>query len=839
MLSLLLSSILAVQEPVMLPIGKYISPEGTHAEVGSYPLNMVLTNDGNYAIVTTSGFRQALSVVNVKTGSIASKFDYKTSKDNPDKDGLYYGIAVHPKTGDVYVSRGAQDKISSYKITDGVIEEIGTPIVAVEPESRLKLPYHFAGIAFNSSGSRLMVVNNQTSKATNYKGSVTIYDTVTNTPISEIPVSGFPLACAYLTKGSSADAKAYVGSERDGVVDVIDVSNHAVTKSIKTGNAPVGMIFNRDQSRLFVANSGSDTVSVIDTSSDRVIDTITVRPADLRGLPGAGPLGISLSDDESQLYVTLGDMDALAVITLARHSLTGYIPTGWLPTSVIQKDGNLLITSAKGIQTRIPNGKPVGEKGTYIEDIIAGTVTHEIVPTTADLRKSTPIVLMNNRIKGGLDSAKSIDFNNPGIKYVIYVIKENRTYDNVLGDLTQGHGDASLTLFPRKVSPNQHAIAERFVLLDNFYVCAEVSQDGWQWSISGMASAYGSRNTPYNYSGRGRSYDTEGQNNGEPVEIMGMNNVAKPAAGYIWEDCARSKVTYRSFGMYTEFADQAEKRATKTPGARDTIPTVKSLVNHTDTNFRQFDGMYADSPIYDEYAYSYPQRLKTYGSNNSSNRFSEWKHEFYGFVKSGEMPRFQSVRFGNDHTMGTRANVPTPQSTVADNDYAVGKLVEAVSHSKFWRETAICVLEDDAQAGIDHIDAHRSTAYVISPYIQKSKVDSTFYNTDSMLRTMELLLGMPPMSQYDAVANPINIFGPKLVNVEPYTAIKPSRDIVCQINTRDAYRSKESARIPRFSEESDIDEELNDILWKSIRGRNVPTPKPRYGLAVPIIVKKK
>ena len=176
MLSLLLSSVIAVQDSVMLPIGKYISPEGTHAEVGSYPLNMVLTNDGNYAIVTTSGFRQALSVVDVRTGKVLSKFDYKTSDNNPDKEGLYYGIAVHPQTGDVYVSRGAQDKISSYKLTDGRIEEIGTPIVAKTPASRLKLPYHFAGLAFNSNGSRLLVVNNQTSKVTNYKGSVTIYD---------------------------------------------------------------------------------------------------------------------------------------------------------------------------------------------------------------------------------------------------------------------------------------------------------------------------------------------------------------------------------------------------------------------------------------------------------------------------------------------------------------------------------------------------------------------------------------------------------------------------------------------------------------------------------------
>ena len=832
MLSLLLSSILASQEPTLLPIGKYISPEGTHAEVGSYPLNMVLTNDGNYAIVTTSGFRQALSVVDVKTGAITSQFDYKNSSNNPNNDGLYFGIAVHPKTGNVFVSRGAQDKVSSYSIVNGKISEVGTPISAMLPASRNKLPYHFAGLAFNSNGSRLLVINNQTDKATKYMGSVTVYDPESGVAQFEVPVSGFPLACTYLTKGPGADAKAYVGCERDGVVDVVDLEHQSVSKEIHTGSAPVGMIFNAAQTKLYVANSGSDTVSVIDTKTDKVTDTITMRPTELRGLPGAGPLGIALSDDEQRLFVTLGDMEAVGVVDLAKHQLIGYTPTGWLPTSVVQRNGHLLITSAKGTQPRNPNGKPVGDRGTYIQDIIAGTVTHQMVPTDVSLKKSTVRVMMNNRLRDGLNSSKSNALTNPGIKYVIYVIKENRTYDNVLGDLTQGHGDASLTLFPRNVSPNQHALAERFVLLDNFYVCAEVSQDGWQWSISGMASPYASRNTPYNYSGRGRNYDTEGQNNGEAVELAGINNVAKPAAGYIWELCDRSKVSFQNYGMYTQFIDPADKRNSTFAGAKDSQPNVKVLKNHNDSSYRHYDNMYADSPIYSEYGFSYARQLKAYGANKASSRFGEWKHEFDGFVKAGTMPRFQSLRLGNDHTMGTRANVPTPSSMVADNDYAVGKLVEAVSHSPFWKETAICVLEDDAQSGIDHIDAHRSPAYVISPYIKRGTVDSTFYNTDSMLRTMELLLGMPPMSQYDAVANPISIFGPQAANLEPYVAIKPSRDIVCAVNAATAYRAKDSARIPRFTEESDIDEELNDILWKSIKGRGVPTPAPRFTLGV-------
>jgi hypothetical protein len=273
-----------------------------------------------------------------------------------------------------------------------------------------------------------------------------------------------------------------------------------------------------------------------------------------------------------------------------------------------------------------------------------------------------------------------------------------------------------------------------------------------------------------------------------------------------------------------------DKRLSANPNAKDSFPLVKSLIGHTNTNFRHYDLNFADSPAYDEFGVDIKSRLKTYGEFKTTNRFSEWKREFDGFVKDGNMPQFQSIRFGNDHTNGTKAGIPTPSSMVADNDYAVGLLVEAVSNSPFWKDTLICILEDDAQAGIDHVDAHRSTAYVISPYIQKGTVDSTFYNTDSMLRTIQLVLGMPPMSQYDAVATPFQFISKNASNIEPFKAIKPSKDIIMALNSKTAYRSKDSNNIPRFAEESEIDEELNDILWKSIKGIKTPTPQPKYGV---------
>jgi DNA-binding beta-propeller fold protein YncE/phospholipase C len=829
MLSLILT--VALQEPQMLPTGKMISPIGEHTEVGSYPIHMVRTKDGKHAVISTMGYRQSLSVVDLKTGKVTSQFDYKTSRNNPNKDGLYYGLAVHPVTGDIYVSRGAQDKVSSYKIDEnGQISEIGTPIAESANPERKGLPLHFSGLAFNSNGSRIAVVNNQTSSIAGL-GSIAIYETSTSQKLREIKVGGFPFDIAYKTKGAQADDKAYVSCERDSNVQVVDVQNGTILKSIRTGAAPSNLVFDRNQKKLFVSNNASDSISIIDTEKDVVAQTISIRPPELRGLPGASPLGMSLSGDEKTLYVALSDMQCVAAVSLPKGQVVGYIPTGWLPTDVVTTGSSLLITSAKGIQSKNPNGKPVGTKGTYIQDIIAGTVSKVEIPDSKSLKRLTASVINNNRLRPGLNSAKIKNFSNPGIKYVIYIVKENRTYDNVLGDLKQGNGDPSLTLFPRKVTPNQHALAERFVLMDNFYVCAEVSQDGWQWSTSGMASPYGSRNTPYNYSGRGRSYDTEGSNNGEPVELNGVTNVAKPAAGYIWEHCAKNKVSYRNYGMFSTFAGIDDKRKSAFPDAKDSFPLIKSLIGHTDSNFRHYDTNYADSPIYNEYNFEVKSQLKSFGEHKATNRFSAWKREFDQFVKKGSMPRFQSIRFGNDHTNGSRAGSPTAQSMVADNDYAVGLLVEAVSNSPFWKETAICILEDDAQNGIDHVDAHRSTAYVISPYINRSTVDSTFYNTDSMLRTMQLLLGMPPMSQYDAVATPFRFFASSASNQEPYKAIRPDQEIVCKLNSRTAYRAKDSEKINRYAEESEIDEELNDILWKSIKGIYSKTPTPKYGLS--------
>ncbi|HLK55505.1 MAG TPA: alkaline phosphatase family protein, partial [Chthonomonadaceae bacterium] len=404
----------------------------------------------------------------------------------------------------------------------------------------------------------------------------------------------------------------------------------------------------------------------------------------------------------------------------------------------------------------------------------------------------------------------------PAIKHVIYIIKENRTYDQVLGDLPQGNGDPSLVLFGRDVTPNLHALAERFVLLDNFYDCAEVSADGWNWSTSGMVSEYAARNVHFNYSGRGRNYDFEGENNGTPVDLIGLPDVNRAPGGYIWDAVAKKGLSYRGYGFFTAFADS--KDANGKMIAKTNEPNRKALVGHTDVDYLKFDMDYADSDAWK--LHNCPETVKkpTYGQYGAPSRFAEWKREFDGFIKNGSLPAFSMVRLPRDHTSATRPGSASPRAMVADNDYAVGQLVEAVSSSPYWKDTAIFILEDDAQDGYDHVDAHRSICFVISPYIRRGMVDHHFYNTDSVLHSMEWLLGVPAMNQYDAGAPLLVAFGAGAENNEPYKAILPERQIVAEVNGETAYRAKDSQNLDFSCADRISCGIMNDILWHSVKG---------------------
>ena len=816
-----------------LVTGKGITPQGTQTGVGSIPANLKLSPDGRFILVSSMGDRAFVSVLGVAGGKLISRVGFNAAANNT-KQGLYYGLAFGPKATDgsfpVYAARGADNVVSVLSLaSDGTLTDTQRVLGKDSPDFQL-----IAGLASDSAGRRLYAASNVGDPKKKMTSLIHLVNTETGAIESSVSVPGYPYAIAAVTTGQNADRKVYVGSEQQSVVSVLDPSLATVTKTIKTGDHPLALLLNTAQDRLYVANSGSDTVSVINTTTDQVEKTILMRPADVRGLPGATPTGLALSPDEKTLYVTLADMNAVAVVDVARNTVSGYLPVGWYPTGVVvSPDGKrLFVTNAKGVVTRTPNDKPVPvakdePQSRYIQNILEGTVsTITLVDATTDLAGLTAQTLRNNQIVPKLSDQARTALRNPGIKHVIYIIKENRTYDQVLGDLPQGNGDSSLVLFGRDVTPNLHALAERFVLLDNFYCCAEVSGDGWNWSTSGMANPYVARNVPYGYTGRKHTYDYEGTNNGVAVDLLGIPDVARAPGGYLWDAAARAKLDFRNYGFFTDDLELPRRTAEQGTQGLENTATKQALRGQTSPDFRQFDLNYADSDAWVTYHLPVaPKQLAKYGRNNAPSRFSAWKHDFDGFVAGGKMPQLMMLRLGNDHTQGTRPGTPSPRAQVADNDYAIGQLVDAVSHSPFWKDTAIFIVEDDAQNGFDHVDAHRSIAFVISPLVDRATKDSRFYNTDSMLHTMENLLGLPPLNQYDAIAPTLNVFTAKPQNDAPYAAILPARAIAAERNEETAYRAKDSARLLNpLREESGPDEELNDILWHALKGRNVPSP---------------
>jgi len=799
--------------------GKMLSPVGDSVDVGSLPTNMVLSPDGKFVVVTDSGYREQITVIDSTTGKILDTADFGGGRA---RTGLYYGLAFGPD-GTLYVSRGAEDLITSFTLnTEGKLFEAKT--YQDKAPTGSALPNHVAGVAV--LGDTLYAVNNQTHTGSDMKGSLSEIDLKTNTIKRKTQLMGFPYGIAVATQGP-AKGTVFVANERDGFVSIQPPGGEGFVQ-MKVGENPTCLTLNHAQTKVYLSNSNSDELMSIDAIGRKLTKTILLRPAGLRGWPGCTPLGIAVSPDDKTGYVAMADLNAVAVVDLDKGALKGYIPVGWYPTSVVvSPDGQrLFVANGKGSKSRNPNGKPVAKLGQYILNIMEGTVSKIDLPAAlAQLPQNTQAVVANNRAEPGVADRLAKDFVKPPIDHVIYIVKENRTYDQVLGDVPTGNGDPSICLFPREVTPNLHALAERFVLLDNFYVCAEVSADGWNWSTSGMANEYTSRNTIYNYAGRGRAYDFEGTNNGVAVDLHDLHDVATAPGGYIWDQASRQKISMRNYGMFLTFDSGGDDKR-ETIYEKDNAPDKKVLMDCTDPYFKRYDTSYADSEAWIKYNLTpAPRQDKTFGKNEDKSRLTAWIRDYNRLVAENKVPKLMLMRLGRDHTEGSKSGQYSARAMVADNDYAVGQVVETVSKSPYWKSTAIFVVEDDAQAGFDHVDAHRSIAFVISPYSKKGTVDSRFYNTDSVLRTMGLLIGLKPWNQYVATAFPFRFFGTDAVNADPYEAILPSKDIVGEINSPEAYRAADSARlIDRYEEESLSDMELNDIMWGAIKGAKTPRP---------------
>jgi DNA-binding beta-propeller fold protein YncE len=810
----------------MLPTGKTITPVLGGVNVGSFPVNMTASPDGHFALVTDTGFREQISVIDLTTGKLASKLEF-----NGGDKGLYFGIACHKGQDGVThvaVSHGERDTISLYTLGDDGTLSPESTITLPKADNPLHIPWFVAGLAWSADGTKIYAVANQSHIFNKFKGSVFTIDAASHNVVSQETVGSFPLDIA------STGSGVFVANEGGDGISQLGGS------PIKTGTAPAYLTTDHAGKTLFVANSEGDSVSFVNLSSRHVDATVDFRTSEPSKQPGITPLGMAVSPDDKTLYVALADWNAIAVVDVPSATVKGYVPAGWYPTSMaISPDGSkLYVANAKGIQNANPNNHKVNNWGTYDENIIEGNVSaYDTSIIDSALTTSTKQVALNNglsenalepgpHIASRMGDPQGWRIGHGGIKHVFYIIKENRTYDQVLGDMPEGDGDSSLTMFGQDITPNEHALARRFALFDNFYVCAEVSADGWNWSTSGQANAYNERNVPYNYSGRGRAYDQEGTNNASPVSLLGQRDVAEAAGGYLWDAFIKANLSVRDYGMFNSDGEDTKGPDGK-PVAEDNEPTKPNLLHRTCTDYRDFDMAFTDSDYWVKLGLpAFPKQMAEYGSHKDPSRFTTWKREFDGYVKNGNLPSLSLLRLPRDHTAGTSPGYSTAKSMVADNDYAVGEIVEAISNSPYWNSSAIFILEDDAQAGVDHIDCHRSPMLCISPFITQGTVDNSFYNTDSVLATMENIMDVRSHNQYLATAHLLKVFGPQAANLAPYQAIMPSKDILEQVNTEKSYRAKDSALLlNRFEEETAPDLELNDILWGDIMGSKTPRPE--------------
>jgi YVTN family beta-propeller protein len=791
------------------PAGWRVTPAGTQTTLGSLPTASAVSPDGRELLVLNAGDNtNSIQAVDTGTSQVTQTISYTSP------EGVYAGAAFSPDGTRAYASAGGDEKIRVYTVSGGQLTE-GSPIAlpTTNPAGQAVNMYP-AGLAVTPDGGRLVVADEMADAAS-------VVDLSTG-QVSTVGVGHNPYGVAVSPDGRTA----YVSDQGSDTVTVLDISGATplVTGAISVGTHPNRMAVNPQTGTLYVANSESDSVSVIPAGASKPDQTISLAP--YPGAPvGANPDSLALSPGGDTLYaVNSGDND-VDVIDAASGKVLGMIPTAWYPTSVTPSlDGEkLFVTNAKGLGAGPNPGGPnpytdaqLGGtdawRAQYVGTMMTGTLSTIATPDAATLASYTGQVSQNDGF-GLADQVRDAEQGNPvparvgqpsPIKHVIYIVKENRTYDQEFGSLPKGNGDPSLNLFGDESAPNSRALQSRFVTLDNFYANAEVSAQGWNWSVGANSNPYVEQTWVGNYSGRNHPYDYEGGN-----YASAMNT--SPRDSYIWDRLADADVRFRNYGFY-----EADNHLNT--GANGADPR---LAARTDPNFYGWDLRCPDSS-------------GTFTPKMTCNpRVDEWLREFRQYATHNNLPAVEFVRLPNDHTIGTAAGWGTPRAYVADNDYALGRLVDAVSHSRYWKSTAIFVVEDDAQAGPDHVDAHRTIAQVISPYTQTGRVDSTFYSTVSMLRTMELIAGIGPMTQFDAAAIPMFNSFTSHPDFAPYNVIKPSESILTQVNDANAPLASQIAN-QQFNREDLANEHLlNQAIWQSIKGAGSSVPSPQHTMIAP------
>jgi DNA-binding beta-propeller fold protein YncE len=785
----------------LLNSGWKITPAGKQVALDTLPMASALSKDGKYLLVLNGGYKPpSVSVLRVDTMTEVGR--------TPVQDG-WLGLTFSSDGKLLYVGGGPRAEVYEFRFDEGKLELSRTFTIVPEKERTHR---DFIGDVAISPDGRMLFA------AGLFHDAVHVVNLQTGKAIERWGTGRRPYRILFHPDGKSYLVSSWV----DGTVYHHNADTGERLAAIRLGQHPTDMLWRARKPsendelqqalthRLFVAAANTNSVYVVgfnEAKEMRLIETINVAMTPRQPL-GMTPSALALNGDQGRLFVVCSDANTVAVadVSEANSVVLGFLPVGWYPTAVRSlPDGRLVVLNGRGLRS-FPNPQgpnptrrvaPLHQGGPapveYVGRLQTGTASVIDPFDDEQLDKFSEIVLRNSPYRdeklenAGIPSGNPVP-SRPGdpspIEHVIYIVKENRTYDQVLGDLGKGNGEPSLVLFDEKSAPNHRKLAREFVLFDNFYVNADVSADGHNWSTSAIAPDYVQKMWPNSYAGRRRLYDYEGQ---EPA--------ARPPAGYIWTNAAAAGVSMRNYGWWVNNNPKKGPGEPQTLGVRDPI-----LAKCTNMNFRAFDLDYLDI-----------------------DRAKVFLEDLKQFEKTGSMPRLMFIRIGNDHTSGTAAGRIAPLSAMADNDHAFGMIVEAVSKSRFWPKTAIFVLEDDAQNGPDHVDSHRAPAYILSPFTRRGVIDSSMYNTTSMLRTMELILGLRPMTHFDAAARPMWAAFTNKPDTTPYQAVKPE----IPLDERNPAASPTAARSMRLdlSEADRIDDdELNEILWRAIRGTEPPAP---------------
>ncbi|MDB6111722.1 MAG: phosphoesterase [Pedosphaera sp.] len=765
-----------------------VTPAGEHVPMSDLALKLVIAPDQKRLFAVHGGFNQhGLTVFDIATQKQTQFLPLAES---------WNGLAFSRDGKQCFVSGGDSGQIHVFRYTSG--EAAFDRSVKPAPEAE---QVFLSGIAIHPSTGKLYVCNEANDEIWVLNPDSLALETT-------IRVGSHPHTCVL-----GADRRhLYVSDWGSRTVSVVDTEKMRRVREVAVGLRPNDMALAPD-GRLFVACAGDNTVHVVQTRSvenaepdasptrrvaegAREIISTSLYP---ESPEGSTPDALAISPDGRTLFVANADNNCVMVVDISnsiseearrnRESVSvveGFIPVGWYPSAVVVSPDNqtLFVANGKGLASRAnvpaitsdPRRLRKGVPFDYIGRTLSGSVSFirrpdpaQMIAYTRQVRRNSPYTpgqFQNAPIPS--DSVIPAKVGGPcPIKYVLYIIKENRTYDQILGDFRDaqgkpaGNGDSNLVMYGETVTPNHHQIARDFVLLDNIYCNSEVSVDGHSWCDAAMATDYNQRSWMLSYSKHGK--------------LSGNYEMEVPAAGYLWDLCQRHGVSYKNYG-------EGAKRVPSANRGR-------------------------------------------WGTGRDMNRVKDWIADLQEAEQTGVLPRFTIMSLGENHTKGTTPGAFTPDACVASNDLGLGRIVEAASRSRFWKEMAIFVIEDDAQNGPDHVDAHRTVGLVISPYCKRKVVDSTFYTSASMVRTMELILGLPPLTQYDAAATPMfNCFG-KTLELTPYQASEPKVDLAAK-NSAKSPGAKESARMNFRDYDLAPEDALNRVLWLAAKGPDAPYPTP-------------